>query len=129
MTPQDELARHRLTRAREALADADVLVSTNRWNGALNRLYYAAFYAARAVLARKRLDSARHSGVIALFQEHFVRTGDVPEDIARVLPQAFARRQRSDYADYADAQATDVQALREQVERFVGVCEEFVRRA
>ena len=52
MTPQDALARHRLARAREALADADVLVSTNRWNGALNRLKYAAFYAARALLAR-----------------------------------------------------------------------------
>ena len=67
--------------------------------------------------------------MIALFQEHFVRTGDLPEDVARVLPQAFARRQRSDYADFADAQPTDVQALREQVERFVSACEELVNRA
>jgi hypothetical protein len=29
--------------AQDALADADVLAATNRWNGALNRLYYAAF--------------------------------------------------------------------------------------
>ena len=93
MTAQDALASHRLMRAREPLAEADLLVSPNRWNGALNRAYYAAFYAARARLALKRMDSSRHSGVIALFQEHFVKTGAVPPDIARALPQAFARRQ------------------------------------
>jgi uncharacterized protein (UPF0332 family) len=81
------------------------------------------------VLALKRLDSARHSGVIALFQEHFVRTGEMPEDLARVLPPAFARRQRSDYADFGEAQAAEVQTLRDQVERFVGACEEIVNRA
>ena len=126
MTAQDALARHRLTRAREALDEADLLMSGNRWNGALNRLYYAAFYAARALLALKRIDSSRHSGVIALFQEHFVKTGAVPPEVARALPQAFARRQRSDYGDFADAQASEVQVLRDEVERFVAACEEVV---
>ena len=128
MTAQDALASHRLTRAREALAEADVLASANRWNGALNRVYYAAFYAARALLALKRIDSSRHSGVIALFQEHFVRTGAVAPDIARALPQAFARRQRGDYGDFAEAQMTEVQTLRDAVERFVLACEEVVNR-
>ena len=128
MTAQDALASHRLTRAREALAEADVLVSANRWNGALNRVYYVAFYAARALLALKRIDSSRHSGVIALFQEHFVKAGVVAEDVARALPQAFARRQRSDCGDFAEAQMTEVQTLRDAVERFVRACEEVVNR-
>lgn len=57
MTAQDALARHRLARARAALEEAQLLQSAERWNGALNRIYYAAFYAARALLALKRLDS------------------------------------------------------------------------
>ena len=69
---------------------------------------------------------SRHSGVIALFQEHFVKTGVVAADIARALPQAFARRQRSDYGDFAEAQMTEVEALRDAVERFVRACEEVV---
>ena len=128
MTAQDALARHRLMRAREALAEADLLITGSRWNGALNRLYYALFYAARALLALKRIDSSRHSGVIALFQEHFVKTGSVSADIARALPQAFARRQRSDYGDFAEAQAADVQMLRDEAERFIRACEEAVGR-
>ena len=129
MTAQDALARHRLARARVALEEADLLESAGRWNGALNRLYYAAFYAARALLALKRIDSSRHSGVITLFQEHFVKTGTVSSDIARALPQAFARRQRSDYDDFAEVQVHEIKALREQVERLVHACEEAVNRA
>lgn len=53
MTAQDALATHRLARAREALAEADPLISAKRWNGALSRLYYALFHAARAWLALK----------------------------------------------------------------------------
>ena len=104
MTAQDALARHRLARARVALEEAALLESAGRWNGALNRTYYAAFYAARGLLALKRIDSSRHSGIIALFQEHFVKTGTVSPEIARALPQAFARRQRSDYDDFADVE-------------------------
>ena len=128
MTAQDALAAHRLGRARDALAEADVLASARRWNGALNRLYYALFYAARALLALKRLDSSRHSGVIALFQEHYVKPGTVSADIARVLPQAFARRQRADYGDFAEAQEADVQTLRGDVERFLDACGEVAHR-
>ena len=75
MTTADTLAGHRLTRARATLDEATVLLDRALLAGALNRVYYAAFYAARALLALKQVDSARHSGVIALFQEHFVRPG------------------------------------------------------
>lgn len=112
MTAQEALASHRLTRAREALAEADVLIVAKHWNGALNRLYYALFHATRALLALQRIDSSRHSGVIALFQEHYVKPGLVQPEVARILPQAFARRQRADYGDFADAQESDVVPLR-----------------
>ena len=108
MTAQDVLARHRLARARTALEEGELLVSAERWNGALNRIYYAAFYAARALLALKRIDSSRYSGVIALFQEHFVKTGIVSPDVARALPQAFGKRQHSDYDDFAQAEPQEI---------------------
>ena len=61
-------------------------IEQRHFSGALNRLYYAAFYAARALLATKTLDSSRHSGVIALFQELFVKAGLISTDVARALP-------------------------------------------
>jgi len=127
VTPTESLARLRIARARATLDDADMLIEGKRWNGALNRLYYAAFYAARALLATKNLDSSRHSGVISLFQEHFVRTGSVPQETARVLPRLFEKRQTTDYGDYAEATGDDVASLRIQVEGFLKACEDLLR--
>jgi uncharacterized protein (UPF0332 family) len=42
---------HRMARAHSALEEAAVLPERRHVSGALNRLYYAAFYAARALLA------------------------------------------------------------------------------
>ena len=70
-----KLARHRLARAREARKDGETLLAGGSLNSAANRFYYAAFYAARALLATQEVDSSRHSGVIALFQKHFVKAG------------------------------------------------------
>jgi uncharacterized protein (UPF0332 family) len=75
------------------------------------------------------VDSSRRSGVIALFQEHYVKTGIVSQDVARTLPQAFARRQRSYYGNFADAQPADVQSLRVRVIQFIDACEAVVRSA
>jgi uncharacterized protein (UPF0332 family) len=123
VTAQDALARHRMTRAQEALQEADLLAGQGHYNTALNRAYYAAFYAARAILALNRLDSSRHSEVIALIQKHFVSSGIISDDVAGVLPQAFARRQVTDYGDFAQATAEEVTKLREEVVRFLSACE------
>jgi uncharacterized protein (UPF0332 family) len=129
MSPEFEIAERRMQRARDAIREADVLIASQLWRGALNRLYYAAFYAARAVLATRDLDSARHSGTIALFQQHFVKPGSVPASIARVLPRAFESRQTSDYADGADPTAEEVLGYRTDVETFVTACAALIDEA
>jgi len=47
------LVRYRLGKARESVEDAWLLARESRWSGALNRVYYAMFYAALALLAAK----------------------------------------------------------------------------
>lgn len=124
----DALARHRIARAHAALGEANLLIDRRHFSGAMNRVYYAAFYAARALLATRNLDSSRHSGVIALFQEHFVRTGLIPADTARALPRAFEKRQTSDYGDFSEPGADEVVSLRDQVDAFIRVCDQAVGR-
>jgi uncharacterized protein (UPF0332 family) len=128
VSPTLEIARHRLRLAHDTLDEAGVLITAHRWRGALNRLYYAAFYAARALLATRELDSARHSGVIALFQQHFVKTDVVPAAIARTLPRAFESRQTSDYADVAEVDEETVRELRRDVVALIAACERAVEQ-
>lgn len=126
MNPPDELARHRIARAHDALDEADLLIEQRHFSGALNRLYCSAFYAARALLATKTLDSSRHSGVIALFQEHFVKTGLISTDVARALPRAFEKRQTSDYGDFSETTRDELLTLRDPVRAFLAACEELL---
>ena len=128
MSTSDTLAQHRIARARASLAEADLLVEGCRLSGAMNRLYYAAFYAARSLLATRGLDSSRHSGVISLFQQHFVRTGVISSDTARVLPRAFEKRQTSDYDDFSEPSNEEVLSLRSQVQAFLHSCEEVLKQ-
>jgi uncharacterized protein (UPF0332 family) len=116
------LARHRLARARENMHDGDVLLSAGSHASAVNRFYYAAFHATRALLATRGLDSSRHSGVIALFQQHFVKPGLVAPDIARALPRAFEKRLNSDYEDFASVSEEEARRVQRECGQFVDAC-------
>jgi len=116
------LARHRFDRAREALADGERLLAAGGLRGATNRFYYAALFAARALLATREVDSARHAGVIALFQRHFAGAGLVDMDRARALARAFEKRQKVDYADFSTITPEEVHGIRDEVDAFVRAC-------
>jgi uncharacterized protein (UPF0332 family) len=105
--------------AREALEDARLLLLQDRVNGAMNRVYYALFYSAVALLATKDLSSARHSGVIALFSNNFVRTGEFPQELGRQLGIAFDARGSSDYKDMLVPDRLLVQSLFESAQAFL----------
>ena len=96
--------------------------------GAVNRFYYAAFYAARALLAVRELDSSRHSGVISLFQKHFVKPGLVSADTAKALPRAFEKRQKSDYGDFSTVTPKEAKSIRDETKGFLEECEQLLNR-
>lgn len=123
------LARHRLQRARETLHEGDLLREANAQDGAVNRYYYAAFYAARALLATLELDSPKHSGVIALFNRHFVKSQVLSADVARVLVRSFEKRLQSDYADFARTTSEDLDRLAVDVRAFVDACARVLQAA
>jgi len=122
------IARHRIERAAAACREGDLLAEQHSYGGAANRYYYAAFHAARALLATRNVDSARHAGVIALFQQHFVKSGDFPADVARALPRSFEKRLSSDYSDFVDISAEEVGRVRTEVHAFVDLCGGFLSR-
>ena len=95
-----KLIRYRIERAHEILSDAKILINNNSLLSAINRLYYAAFYAVQALLLTKNLSSAKHSGIRSLFQQQFVKEGIIPKELGRFYNQLYKNRQKSDYEDY-----------------------------
>ena len=94
------LAKYRMARACETLEEAELLFEQGKFNGTVNRAYYAAYYAAKAMLALRHLDSSRHSGVLALFGREFVKSGIIEPGLGRALHELFDSRQEGDYKDF-----------------------------
>jgi uncharacterized protein (UPF0332 family) len=116
------LAGHRLHRAREARREGDALLAAGAPRGAVNRFDYAALHAARALLATRGVDSARHSGVIALFQAHFVKTGLMDAETGRAFPQSFEKRLNTDYGDFSEVTPEEAAQVCTRVGKFVEAC-------
>ncbi len=117
--PNRDLIVYRLQRAYESLEDAHLLADARRWNLCVNRLYYACFYAVSALLAQAGMSSSRHSGIRSLFNRHFVKTGKINADVARIFNDLFERRQEGDYLDFVRFEESQVRTWMPQTEEFV----------
>jgi uncharacterized protein (UPF0332 family) len=63
----------RLKRSKQHLKSARDLLGNDDFADSVSRSYYAIFQATRALLALEGTESRKHSGVISLFNQHFVR--------------------------------------------------------
>lgn len=95
-----ELSKYRFERAKEAFADAKVLLEQKSFASSVNRSYYAIFHALRAVTALDGFDSGKHSGVIAYMNKTYVKEGIFDRQLSKILDTAFRLREKADYDDF-----------------------------
>lgn len=114
------IVRHRLSRAAEALEEATILATEGHTLATVSRLYYAVFYAARALLATKGIERRSHSGIISEFDRVFVKSRVVERAYSRTLHQLAQKRTMADYADFAEVEPAEVMKWLNQAEDFVG---------
>lgn len=100
---KNDLSKYRFDSAFEKLEAAKLLRDNGFYRDSLSRSYYAIFTGARALLALKELDSSKHSGIISMFNLHFVKEGLVNKVCSKIISSAQIHRQRSDYGDYVIA--------------------------
>ncbi len=116
------LVSRRLAQAAETLQAATELLDAGHYRDAINRAYYAMFYAGLALLATRMLGTSKHSGVLGLFGKHFVKTGHFSREAGRHLREAFDLRQKSDYRE-------DFEPSREQADEVVAHARTFLDEA
>ena len=126
MTPQELLLK-----ANRALKSAQRLLASGDVDGACNRAYYAMFDAARAGLIAVRApveaEVARtHSGLIAAFSMHLVKSGLVALEHGRSLNKVEDLRLIADYKGDPVSADKAAWALEEAV-AFVAVIDEMLK--
>lgn len=114
-----DLAIYRLKSAEERLKAARLLFERQMYADAVSRSYYAVFQAARSALATKELDSRKHSGIIGLFNQQFVKTGILPKDYGKILKSSRDLRQAGDYDDFYLVGREEALTAVESASRFI----------
>lgn len=111
--------RYRLEKAQEVYEAARVLCDAKQWNSAVNRLYYACFYSASALLLYHRISAKSHAGVIGQFSEHIVRPGVISTEEFRVYAKLLNWRSKGDYNDLYDFCQEDTEPMMPKVKHFI----------
>jgi len=125
---REDLVKYRLERAKETLEDAQLLIKSKRWNSAINRLYYSAFYAVLALLLNENHKTTTHNGVKSVFSEHFIKTNTLSQEFGKGYSQLFTWRQKGDYADLFDFTEETVLPYNDVVNKFIIQIEEIISK-
>ncbi len=121
------LISYRVQRAFETLKEADVMRREGFYNAAVNRLYYACYYATIALLLKHNIQTQTHNGVKSMLGLHFVSTGKLPVKIGKIIGTLFEKRHSGDYDDFAYCDEELVNDLYPQAEMYINAVEELIK--
>lgn len=77
-------------------------------------------------MAVLELDSRKHTGVISLFNLHFVKTGILPKEFRKIIVSAQDLRLASDYDDFYVVSKEDAELSIVNARTFINGVEEYL---
>lgn len=122
------LITYRMERAEEALAESALMASEQHYNAAVNRLYYACFYATQALLLKHHISATTHAGVKAMLGLHFVSKGILSMEYGKTFNTLFEKRHSSDYEAFAYCDQQLVNDLTSLAETYIAQIKELIRQ-
>lgn len=114
-----DIVRYRLERAEESIKEAKYTYEASMYNLATNRLYYACYYAASALLIFDGVEASTHNGVKTQFSKLYILTDIFPRELGTILNVLFNLRHSTDYEDFINSDAATVTMYLPLVENFV----------
>jgi uncharacterized protein (UPF0332 family) len=130
MSIQEKIPRHEVglfvEHAHRMLEVAAHNLSDGFYGSAINRAYYAIFYAACALLTTQSVTRSKHSGVVAAFRRLFVKPGFIEAEYSEIYGRVMDDWHISDYdiempiePDRAQRDLEDAQRFVQRVERYL----------
>ena len=118
---QEALIELWLSKADEALASAELELKGDHTNFAMNRLYYACFYAVTALLLRDGKQFARHSAVKSEFARTYIKLGRIDVKWHKFYQKLFDDRQEADYIPTVTFEVSDISMCLQQAHEFIKI--------
>lgn len=120
---KDIIPKLEIEKAQNALDEAKILFDSEKYYGAANRSYYAAFHAMSALLIRDGYSMKKHSGVISKFRELYIKTGIFETEVSEMIAALFKIRTECDYDTFYVVAKADVEEQIKNAELILGLIE------
>jgi len=118
---------YRIQSAFKTFEAAKVLADKGFSNSAINRLYYAAFYAVNALLVKNEIITYTHSGAKNQFSLHFIKTEKFDQKYGKLFGELFDWRQKGDYDSMFDIDLSLVNSLFAPVLELIEIIEKEIK--
>lgn len=101
-SPEDKkaLSDIRFEKASEFFKDAQANFEETRLKTAINRSYYAALNAVRALLILEGVNPETHNGAITTLSLRFTKSGLLPVEVIKSIKLLLSRKTDVDYGDF-----------------------------
>ena len=110
---------YRLEKCERTFSDVEKATEFGMYNTAANRLYYAFYYVASALLISKGVSAHTHSGLQSMIHMHFIKTGMLSTEDGILMRRLFSLRQESDYDDFVMLTEDDIKPLLPKTRKFI----------
>lgn len=123
---QKNLSNYRIAEAEDSLKVAAHCLKEGLYKDSINRSYYAAFYAVKAILALSTVDFKRHKDVMGYFNKEYVAKEIFPREIGRKLGTLQRVREKSDYDDFYIASREKAEEQFQTAELVIGEVKKYL---
>ena len=127
MSPKNASIQLKLAKAKNLLAEVDVLVHHKFYMTAINRLYYGCFHVTKALLLTKDLIPKTHSGTVSMLHQYFVQEGAFDFNQASFFSRLMQERIEDDYNDLLKIEEVEVMEFVEPAKEYVFYVEGLIR--
>ena len=122
----DDYSNYRIQKAKETIGEVENHILNEFWNTAINRMYYACFYAVSALLVKHGIETSSHKGIRQLFGKMFVKTGKFDKELAKHYTDLFEKKHKGDYNDFFEFDKETVIRLLPISKKFIKKIEELI---
>ena len=122
------VVRYRIENAYRTLDEVSSHIKNGFYNTAVNRMYYACYYAVSALLVIKQITTKSHGGVKQMFSLHYVKTGIVPKEFGKFYNGLFEERSTGDYEDLFNHDQTTCEELFPMAKEFIATIDKLVQQ-
>lgn len=107
-----------LEEAEKRIEASKILLNEGFFKDAVSRAYYSMYYASKALLSMKGIQTKTHRGLRLKIGELVIK-GVIEREYGKDLTKAEDKREIADYGMYEEFSTEEVRALIEDAERFL----------